>query len=303
MFRTANPAWRNHAFDGRGAARGDRIHVDYSALGGAAGAGTDAAAYRGAQAGAIDAPAASVMTLSGAVNKTFILLCLCAGAAIFSWSLVLPGSAAGQAMAPPRVNPMLLAFGGAIVGLIIGLITSFKPRAAPFTAPLYALAQGIFVGAVSALYAARFGVTEAGALTPNYSLVFQAITLTFGVLGALLLAYTTRLIKPTENLKLGIVAATGGVRLLYVVSILMGFFGVSMPLLHSTGPLGIGVSVVIVIIAALNLVLDFDFIEQGAARGLPKYMEWYAGFGLLVTLVWLYLEILRLLSKIAASRD
>ncbi|MFH1858299.1 MAG: Bax inhibitor-1/YccA family protein, partial [Candidatus Omnitrophota bacterium] len=133
-------------------------------------------------------------------------------------------------------------------------------------------------------------------------IVIQAVGLTFGTLFSLLLAYKSGLIKPTENFKLGLFAATGGICLIYLVDMAMGFFGVRIPFIHDSGPLGIAVSLFIVIIAALNLVLDFDFIEQGAARGLPKYMEWYAAFGLLVTLVWLYLEILRLLSKTRSRR-
>ena len=129
-------------------------------------------------------------------------------------------------------------------------------------------------------------------------IVLQAVALTLGVLGALLLAYTSRLIKPTENLKLGIVAATGGVFLVYMASWILGIFGVGVPFIHDSGPIGIGFSLVVINIAALNLVLDFDFIETGAAVGAPKYMEWYGAFGLMVTLVWLYLEILRLLAKL-----
>jgi uncharacterized YccA/Bax inhibitor family protein len=130
----------------------------------------------------------------------------------------------------------------------------------------------------------------------------QAVLLTFGTLGALLLAYTSRLIKATENFKLGIVAATGGIALFYLVSMILGFFGVQIPMIYGSGPVGIIFSVIVVVVAALNLVLDFDFIEQGAEQGAPKYMEWYAAFGLIVTLVWLYMEILRLLSKLQSRR-
>jgi uncharacterized YccA/Bax inhibitor family protein len=130
----------------------------------------------------------------------------------------------------------------------------------------------------------------------------EAVELTFGTLAALLAAYASGLIKATENFKLGIVAATGGILLVYMASFVLGFFGISIPLIHNSGPIGIGFSVFVVVIAALNLVLDFDFIENGVRQGAPKYMEWYGGFGLLVTLVWLYLEILRLLSKLR-SRD
>jgi uncharacterized YccA/Bax inhibitor family protein len=155
------------------------------------------------------------------------------------------------------------------------------------TAPLYAVLEGLFLGGISALYELKF-----------QGIVIQAVALTFGTLAALLLAYKSRLIKVTENFKLGVVAATGGIALVYLISIGLGFFGIRMPYLHDSGPIGIGISVFIVIVAALNLVLDFDFIEQGAAQGAPKYMEWYAAFGLLVTLIWLYLEILRLLAKV-----
>jgi uncharacterized YccA/Bax inhibitor family protein len=152
---------------------------------------------------------------------------------------------------------------------------------------VYAALEGLALGGISALFEARY---------PGISV--QAVMLTFGVFAALLFAYTSRLIRPSENFKLGVVAATGGIALVYLVSIGLSFFGITIPFLHDSGPIGILVSVVIVVIAALNLVLDFDFIETGVARGAPRYMEWYAAFGLLVTLVWLYLEMLRLLSKL-----
>jgi uncharacterized YccA/Bax inhibitor family protein len=177
--------------------------------------------------------------------------------------------------------------GGALVGFGLAMVTVFKKAWSPVTGPLYALAEGLLLGGLSAVFERQFP-----------GIVIQAVSLTFGVAFALLLAYTTRLIKPTENFKMGVAAATGGVALVYLTSMVLGLFGVSMPFLHDASPLGIGISIVIVIIAALNLVLDFDFIEQGAEQGAPKYMEWYAAFGLVVTLVWLYLEILRLLSKL-----
>jgi uncharacterized YccA/Bax inhibitor family protein len=178
-------------------------------------------------------------------------------------------------------------FGGMIVGLIFALITFFKKTAAPYTAPIYALAEGVFLGALSAMMELKYP-----------GIAFQAITLTFGTLFALLAVYKSGLINVTENFKLGVAAATGGIFLVYLASFVMGFFGVSMPYIHGSGLMGIGFSVFVIIIAALNLVLDFDFIEEGAKRGAPRYMEWYAAFGLLVTLVWLYIEILRLLSKL-----
>jgi len=177
--------------------------------------------------------------------------------------------------------------GGLIGGLILALITIFKPSASPYTAPAYAACEGLLLGAISAAFEKAYP-----------GIVVQAVGLTFGTLAALLLAYTSRLIKPTENFKLGIVAATGGIMLLYLASFILGLFGIPIGFIHSSGPIGIGFSVVVVIIAALNLVLDFDFIETGVERGAPKYMEWYGGFALLVTLIWLYLEILRLLAKL-----
>lgn len=220
------------------------------------------------------------MTLQGTVNRTAVLLGLVVGSASWTWYIFSSGD---------NVAPYLL--GGLISGFVLGLITVFKKTIAPITAPLYAVAEGLFLGGISAAFQQQFP-----------GIVFQAVFLTFGTLAALLIAYTSRLIRPSENFKLGVVAATGGICLFYFFSILLGFFGLSVPLLHSSGPLGIAISVFIVIIAALNLVLDFDFIETGAASGAPKYMEWYAAFGLLVTLVWLYLEILRLLAKLQSRR-
>ena len=176
---------------------------------------------------------------------------------------------------------------GAVGGLILGLVTAFKKEWAPITSPVYALLQGLFLGGFSALFEMKFP-----------GIVIQAVSLTFGTLFCLLLAYRSGLIKATENFKLGVFAATGAIGLFYLVSFILGFFHVSIPGMNGNGLLSIGISVFIVIIAALNLVLDFDFIEKGAEMGVPKYMEWYAAFGLLVTLIWLYVEILRLLSKL-----
>ena len=151
--------------------------------------------------------------------------------------------------------------------------------------------KGLFIGGISAIFEVRYP-----------GIVMQAVALTFGTLFCLLAAYKSGMIKPTENFKLGIVAATGAICVIYFISIIMGFFGASIPMIHGSGPVGIIFSLVVVTIAALNLVLDFDFIEQGSTMGLPKYMEWYAAFGLVVTLVWLYIEILRLLAKLQSRR-
>ena len=189
------------------------------------------------------------------------------------------------------INPaavMPYAIGGAIGGFVVALVTVFKKTWAPYTAPLYAVLQGLFLGAISATFEQRFP-----------GIVMQAVALTFGTLGALLMAYRSGLIKATENFKLGVVAATGGIAILYLVNIGMGLFGFKgMGFIHEGSLMGIAFSGFVVVIAALNLVLDFDFIEKGVEQGAPKYMEWYGAFGLLVTLVWLYLEMLRLLSKL-----
>jgi uncharacterized YccA/Bax inhibitor family protein len=167
------------------------------------------------------------------------------------------------------------------------LITFFKPTLAPITTPIYAALEGLALGAISALVEMRFP-----------GIVIQAVALTFGTLFCLLMAYRSGLIQATENFKLGVVAATGGIFMIYMVSWVLSFFGTSVPFIHESGIIGILFSLGVVVIAALNLVLDFDFIEQGAESGAPKYMEWYAAFGLLVTLVWLYIEILHLLMKL-----
>jgi uncharacterized YccA/Bax inhibitor family protein len=222
-----------------------------------------------------------VMTISGTVNKTGVLLIL----AIISGSLTWYKAAADPASAAPWM------IGGLIGGFIVALVTIFKKDWAAVTAPLYALLEGLALGGISAILETRYK-----------GIVFMAVMLTFGTLAALLLAYRTGIIRASENFKMGIVAATGGIALFYLASMVMGFFGINAPLINSATPMGIGFSLFVVVIAALNLVLDFDFIEQGAAAGAPKYMEWYAAFGLMVTLVWLYLEILRLLSKLNRNR-
>ena len=228
---------------------------------------------------------AGTMTLNGTVNKTALLLVLTLAGALYTWSQFSSAVAAGN---PGTMMPWV--WGGAIGGLVVALVTIFKKEWSPVTAPLYAVLEGLFLGAVSAMFELRFP-----------GIVMQAVGLTFGTLAALLLAYRSGLIRATENFKLGVVAATGGIALLYLVNIGMRLFGFEgMGFIHDSSLIGIAFSGFVVVIAALNLVLDFDFIENGVERGAPKYMEWYAAFGLLVTLVWLYLEILRLLSKLQA---
>ena len=221
----------------------------------------------------------NAMTVGGTVNKTAILLLMVAMTAIWAWQKVMTLGDVSAMM------PWMI--GSAILGFIVALITIFKKTTAPITAPIYALVEGVFLGAFSAMMELSFP-----------GIAFQAITLTFGTLFALLAAYKSGFIKVTENFKLGLVAATGGIVLIYLASFILRMFGIHMPYIHGSGPIGIGFSLVVVVIAALNLVLDFDFIEEGAERGAPRYMEWYAAFGLLVTLIWLYIEILRLLAKL-----
>ncbi|VAX36381.1 hypothetical protein MNBD_UNCLBAC01-1022 [hydrothermal vent metagenome] len=235
------------------------------------------------------------MTLQGTVNKSIILLTLLLVTASWVWGKVMQPvpmfeGFEGQAVRS-SFNVMPFIMGGFISGLIAAIITIFKKEWAAVTAPIYALCEGLFLGGISAMFEMRYP-----------GIVIQAVALTFGTLFALLMAYKSGMIKATENFKLGIVAATGAIFLIYLVSFIMGFFGASIPMIHSSGPIGIGFSLVVVTIAALNLVLDFDFIEQGAEMGVPKYMEWYAAFGLMVTLVWLYMEILRLLAKLQSRR-
>jgi uncharacterized YccA/Bax inhibitor family protein len=218
-----------------------------------------------------------VMTLEGAVNRTIVLLGILGLAATWTWGMAVRGNPAVQGVIGL----------GVIGGLVVALVTIFRQRWAPVTAPLYAALEGLALGGISGVVHVQYR-----------RLPLQALALTAGTLLCLLLAYRSGLIRATENFRLGVVSATGAVALLYLVSIGMRFFGMEMPLLHEATPMGIGLSLVIVAIAALNLVLDFDSIEKGAEAGLPRYMEWYAGFGLLVTLVWLYLEILRLLTKL-----
>ena len=220
------------------------------------------------------------MTIGGTVNKTAMSLAILFVAAMYVWGR---GTAEGL--------PMGLVVGGFIGGFVVALVTVFKQTWAPYTTPLYAALEGLALGGISYLFEQRYP-----------GIVAQAVFLTFGTLGALLFAYRSGIIRATENFKLGVFAATGGIGIVYLLSFVLGFVGINVPLIHSSGTFGILFSLFVVVIAALNLVLDFDFIEEGAERGAPKYMEWYGAFGLLVTLVWLYLENLRLLAKLQSRR-
>jgi len=230
----------------------------------------------------------AAMTVNGTVNKTAVCLLLLLATASWTWGLSVADPLTGQSN-PTAAAPWMMV--GLVGGFLVAMVTTFKKEWAPVTAPAYSALEGLALGGMSAIFENRYpGIAS------------QAVFLTFGTLGALLLAYRSGLVRASDNLRLGIFAATGGIALIYLVNFAMSFFGSGIPMIHSSGPIGIAFSVVVVGVAALNLVLDFDFIEQGAEHGAPKYMEWYGAFGLMVTLVWLYIEILRLLSKLQERR-
>ncbi len=224
---------------------------------------------------------AEVMTVAGTINKTLILFAMMFAAAAFTWALVFGG---GAALAMP------LALGSAIGAFIVGLVTCFRPKSAPITAPIYAVLEGLFLGAISAVFQTMYN-----------GIVIQAVALTMGVFGIMLTVYRTGLIKVTEQLKMGVVAATGAIGITYLLSFILNLLGnhAISGFLWSNNPLNIGLSLVIVGVAAFNLLLDFDLVEKGVERRAPKFMEWYASYGLMVTLVWLYLELLRLLANLS----
>ncbi|MGQ1908701.1 Bax inhibitor-1/YccA family protein [Marinifilum sp. RC60d5] len=224
------------------------------------------------------------MTINGTVNKIALLLFFVVAAASYTWGMVLDSAGSGQITS--SVYPWMI--GGAVGGLILAFVTVFKPAWSPYTAPFYALFEGLFLGGISALMNASYP-----------GIVMQAVGLTFGTLFAMLFAYKTGLIKVTQKFRAGIVAATGGIMIFYFITWIMNMFGIGNGFYYGSSLLSIGISLFVVAIAALNLVLDFDFIEKGSQAGAPKYMEWYGAFGLMVTLIWLYIELLRLLSKIA----
>ncbi len=228
-----------------------------------------------------------VTTVQGTMSKSALLLAIVSATGIWTWGAVGDG----------RMG-LEVVVGAAIAGFVVSLITIFKPTTAPWTAPLYAAMEGVFLGGISR-------VIEAAVVAKNPAfagIALQAVSLTVGVALVMAFLYATGTIRVTEKLRSGVVMATGAVCLFYIVSLLLRMFGYGS-LTWSSSPLGIGFSVLVVGIAAFNLLLDFDFIEEAARREAPKYMEWYGAFGLLVTLVWLYLEILRLLAKLANNRD
>jgi uncharacterized YccA/Bax inhibitor family protein len=223
----------------------------------------------------------NVMTVNGTLQKFGFLFLLVMGSAFYAWKEFAGGG-----------NVQTLIYVGAFGGLGVALVLIFKKEWAPYLAPAYALLEGLFVGAISAIYNSAFAEQA-----PN--IVMNAVGLTFGTAVAMYLLYSFKIIKATEKFKSIIITATAGIAIFYVITWILHFFGITIPFLHEGSLLGIGFSLFVVAIAALNLILDFDMIEKGSELGAPKYMEWYGAFGLLVTIVWLYLEILRLLSKIS----
>jgi uncharacterized YccA/Bax inhibitor family protein len=223
------------------------------------------------------------MTVNGTVWATAALLVLLVGAGVYGWNQV--DITQEEVTFPGWIFPV------ALVGFGVAMVTCFKPNLARFTGPIYALLEGVFLGAISGLYNEAWN-----------GIAYQAVALTIGVFAVMLFLYATRIIKVTEKLRMGIFAATGAVCLVYLANLIFSLFGADLPFLHDTGPIGIAISLAIVGVAAFNLLLDFDFVERGVAAGAPAKVEWYAAFGLLVTVVWLYLELLRLLA-ILQGRD
>jgi uncharacterized YccA/Bax inhibitor family protein len=237
---------------------------------------TSDAQYGGQYGGLIDAT--DRMTLNGTVNKTGVLLVCAIATAAWTWHLFLQSHDAAD------VVPLMGL--GLVAGFICAIVTVFKKEWSPVTAPLYALLEGLALGGFSAIFETRYP-----------GIAIQAVGLTFGTLFALLVVYRSGMIRVTQKFRLGVFAATGGIALFYILEMVLGFFGIQFTSINGSGAIGIGFSLIVVGIAALNLVLDFDFIEQGVQHGAPRYMEWYGAFGIMVTLVWLYIEMLRLLSK------
>lgn len=236
-------------------------------------------------------PRSQATTVQGTMGKTFLLLAILSATGLWAWNAVGTGQ-----------MPMGVVVGAALAGFVTSLVTIFKPTFAPWTAPVYAAMEGVFLGGLSQVVDTQVRLQQ-GLNGQFQGIALQAVSLTVGVTLIMLFLYASGTIRVTDKLRSGIMMATGALALFYVVSMVLRLFGVSMPLIFSATPMGIGFSVLVVGLAAFNLLLDFDFIEEAARREAPKYMEWYGAFGLMVTLVWLYLEILRLLQKIANSRD
>lgn len=229
-------------------------------------------------------PGSGTMTFGGTLNKFGFLFLMVMTTAFYVWNVAQVNSIQGYMI------------GGMIGGLIIAIVLIFKPQLAQYLAPAYALLEGLVIGGISSVYNDAFSEVAPG-------IVVQAVILTFGTAIAMYLLYTFRIIRVTERFRSIMFAAIGGIALFYLITFLLSLFGVNVSGLHNGSLMSIGISIAITAIAALSLLLDFDRIEQGTAMGAPKYMEWYCAFGLLVTLVWLYIEILRLLGNLYGRRD
>lgn len=231
------------------------------------------------------------MTVRGAINKTLVMFFLVAASAFFVWQKFFGAFAAEDpAMAVSAVRGYM--FVGGFGGFVIAMIASFAPRKAAFFVPIYAILEGMFLGGLSATFEAMYP-----------GLVIRAILLTFSVFFVMLMVYRQGIIKVTSGFKRGIIAAVGGVTLVYLISWIAGLLGFNFGLVNGTGSMSLIFSIIVVGIAAFSLMLDFDFVEKNAALGVPKYMEWYSAFGLMVSLVWLYINMLRLLAIFASNRD
>lgn len=239
------------------------------------------------QSGAL-ATESEVMTVRGTANKTILLTLMVIAGAAYSWKI------AYEAINPAAVQPWM--FGGAIGGFILALIISFKPKMAQYLSPVYAVLEGLFLGGISAIFNQTFAKTAPG-------LVLNAVILTLITALVMLFIYRSKIIQVNGTFVRIMTIAISAVMLFYLVSIVLGFFGVNLAMLHNSSPLSIGISLVIVGVAAFSLLMDFNFIEKAAEAGAPKYMEWYGAFGLMVTLIWLYLEVLKLLAKFAGNRQ
>ncbi|QKG79197.1 Bax inhibitor-1/YccA family protein [Tenuifilum thalassicum] len=230
------------------------------------------------------ASGSNVMTLQGTLNKAILMLAIVILGASYTWGIFF------ESVNPASVVPWMMV--GGIGGFITSLVVIFAPKTSPYTAPVYALLEGVFLGGISAFFASTYGA----------GIIMQAVGLTFAIFFLMLLAYRSGTIRATGKFKVMLFAATGAIALTYFVSFILGFFGVNLGFIHGSGTFGIIFSLIVVGVAALNIIIDLDFIYRSSAAGAPKYMEWYGAFGLMVTLIWLYIEILRLLAKLS-SRD
>lgn len=260
---------------------------------GGGGGGTGAPQGYGGGPGGSGGPFASysTMTVGGTITATAVLMILLVGSAAYGWSLVTPAQPVVNATTGAVTYPMpsfpAWMFGVLIGAMVLGLVTSFVPKAARITAPLYALGYGLFLGAISSMYNLYYN-----------GIVTQAVFATLGIFTAMLVLYATRIIKVTNKFVMIVVGATAGIFLMYLFAMIASLFGAKVSFLSDGSPLAIVISVGIIIVAALNLAIDFAFIERSVQHGAPKYMEWYAAFGITVTLIWIYLEVLRLLAML-----